>query len=58
MPWYINPAITCKVMDRIANRHARASLRELTALLDQATEKLRSKQEFYYAKGPARRPAR
>jgi hypothetical protein len=48
MPWYMNPVRTSKVLNRIANRHARASLRELTAVLDQVTEKLWSKQEYYY----------
>lgn len=55
MPWYMNPATTCKVLHRIANRHARASLRELAVLLDQATEKLWSKQEYYYTKETSRR---
>ncbi|HEX9024588.1 MAG TPA: hypothetical protein VF799_12190 [Geobacteraceae bacterium] len=48
MPWYMNPVTTCKVLNRIASRNAQASLRELTAVLDRATEKLWSKQEEYY----------
>jgi len=47
MPWYMNPVTTCKVLNRIANRSARVSLRELTVLLDQTTDKLWSKQEEY-----------
>jgi|GEM_PF-1953092 len=50
MPWYMSPTTTCKVLNRIANRHQRAPLRDLTTLLNHATEKLWSKQERYYEK--------
>lgn len=48
MPWYMNPTATCKVLNRIANRHARASLPDLQTILDRATERLWNKQEYYY----------
>lgn len=50
MPWYMNPIRTCKVLNRIANRHRHAPLRDLTSVLDLATEKLWHKQECYYSK--------
>ena len=48
MPWYMSPVTTCKVLNRIANRHHNAPLRDLTTLLDHATERIWSKQERYY----------
>lgn len=54
MPWYMNPVKTCKVLNRIANRHRRAPLHDLTAVLDQVTEKLWNKQERYYSKKTSR----
>jgi hypothetical protein len=47
MPWYINPALTCKVLNRIANRISRTNLQDLNATLDRATELIWSKQEGY-----------
>jgi hypothetical protein len=47
MPWFMNPAITCKVLNRLANRHSRESLRDLNALLDHATQLLWRKQECF-----------
>ncbi|MDD2734850.1 MAG: hypothetical protein PHF56_12985 [Desulfuromonadaceae bacterium] len=47
MPWYTNPAITRKVLHRIANRYARASLQELNSTLDKATQMLWNKQHQY-----------
>jgi len=43
----MNPAITCKVLNRLANRHSRDSLRELNAVLDYATQLLWRKQESF-----------
>jgi len=48
MPWYNNPAITCKVLNRIASRHERLSLESLKLVLDYATELIWRKQEQYY----------
>ncbi len=48
MPWYMNPEITCKVMHRIAARHASAQLRDLQFVLDHTTEKIWNKQERYH----------
>lgn len=50
MPWYMNPTFTCKVLNRIANRYSRASLQDLQTALDQATQNLWNKQEYYYEK--------
>jgi hypothetical protein len=47
MPWYNNPVITRKVLNRIANRHPRASLQDLTSTLDYAMQMIWSKQEHY-----------
>lgn len=47
MPWYTNPAITRKVLHRIASRHARASLQELNTTLEKATQMLWNKQYQY-----------
>jgi hypothetical protein len=52
MPWYINPVITRKVLHRIANRHARASLQELNSTLDKATQLLWNKQHHYHSIKP------
>lgn len=48
MPWYMNPVETCKVLNRIANRHQRTTLQDLKAVLDQATQLIWEKQENYY----------
>lgn len=53
-PWYMNPVTTCKVLNRIASRHEYAPLLDLNDLLDQAIEKLWSKQENYYTKVESR----
>ena len=47
MPWYMYPIITCRVLNRIANRHPRASIQDLSNLLDNATQLLWRKQEHY-----------
>lgn len=48
MPWYYNPAITCRVLNKIANRYQRANLQELKTTLDYATQLIWNKQEYYY----------
>jgi hypothetical protein len=48
MPWYNNPAITCKVLERIANRVSQTNLQDLNRTLDRAAELIWSKQEDYY----------
>ncbi|MEI6208844.1 MAG: hypothetical protein WCP20_18860 [Desulfuromonadales bacterium] len=48
MPWYTNPVITCKVLNRIANRHERTPLQDLKSVLDRVTELIWRKQEHYY----------
>ncbi len=48
MPWYTNHRITCKVLNRIANRYSRSSLQDLKSVLDHATETIWRKQEHYY----------
>ena len=48
MPWYMYPAITCRVLNRIANRNPHASLREIHTMLDCATQSIWNKQERYY----------
>lgn len=50
MPWYMNPAITCRVLNRIAKRHSHDSLQELGSLLDCTTQTLWSKQERFLEK--------
>lgn len=48
MPWYINHVLTCKVLNKIANRYDRSALQELKSVLDHATELIWRKQERYY----------
>jgi len=48
MPWYTNPIITCKVLNRIANHHEHSSSQNLRSILDNATESIWRKQEVYY----------
>jgi hypothetical protein len=48
MPWYTNPVLTCRVLNRIANRYPRATIQDLKTTLDHATQSLWSKQEHYY----------
>lgn len=48
MPWYINPVLTCKVLNKIANRYERSVLQDLRSVLDRATELIWRKQEQYY----------
>jgi len=43
----MNPEKTCKVLHRIAARHASAQLRELQYVLDHTTQIIWSKQERY-----------
>jgi len=50
MPWYTNPVITCKVLNRIANRFVSSSQHNLRSVLDYATESIWKKQEQYYKK--------
>lgn len=50
MPWYTNPVLTCKVLNRIANRHPRATTRDLDTILDYATQLIWSKQEHFYSR--------
>jgi hypothetical protein len=50
MPWYTNPIKTCQVLNRIANRHSRASIKELDTVLDYATQLIWSKQENFYSR--------
>jgi len=52
MPWYMNPNLARKVLNRIANRHPQAKLRDLQLVLDHATQKLWNKQECFYEKKP------
>ncbi|MDD2850547.1 MAG: hypothetical protein PHY09_01425 [Desulfuromonadaceae bacterium] len=47
MPWYMNPDATRKVLNRIANRHSCAKLQDLQLVLDTATQKIWSKQEYF-----------
>lgn len=47
MPWYNNPAITSRVLNRIANRHPRTTLQDLNAALDYVTQMIWNKQEHY-----------
>jgi len=47
MPWYNNPVITRKVLNRIANRHPRATIQDLNVALDYVTQLIWSKQEHY-----------
>lgn len=50
MPWYCNPTITCKVLNRIVNRYPDATINDLNVLLGSATQLLWDKQENYYKK--------
>ena len=49
MPWYNNPDITCKVLNRIANRYRHAPLQDLNKTMDYATQLLWIKQERFSA---------
>ena len=55
MPWYMNPASTCKVLNRIANRYPQATLKDLQRIMDHATQKLWNKQEYFHEKNAAHR---
>ena len=48
MPWYTNPVITCKVLNRIARRYENSPLQNLKTILDNATESIWEKQQQYY----------
>lgn len=45
VPWYMFPAVTTRVMNRIASRYE--TLSEVRVVLDRATEKLWGKIEAY-----------
>jgi hypothetical protein len=46
----MNPILTRKVLNRIANRHTKDSLQDLDTLLDYTTQTLWSKQERFLEK--------
>lgn len=48
MPWYMNPVVTCKVLNRIASHYQRTPLQDLKSVLDRATQLIWTKQENYY----------
>ena len=48
MPWYTNPVITCKVLNKIASRYDRTALQDLKSVLDQAATLLWKKQIHFY----------
>ena len=48
MPWYTNHLITCKVLNRIARRYEPSAIQNLRTVLDNATESIWKKQEYYY----------
>lgn len=49
MPWYTNPVITCKVLNRIADRYEDTALQDLKYVLDNAVALILKKQEHFYA---------
>ena len=48
MPWYTNPVITCKVLDKIARRHEQRNLQDLKHVLDNAIASILIKQQHYH----------
>ena len=48
MPWYTNPVITCRVLNKIATRYESSALQDLRSVLDHATELIWRKQVHYY----------
>jgi hypothetical protein len=48
MPWYTNPAMTCKVLHKIADRHDETPLQDLKSVLDQTVALIVKKQQHYY----------
>jgi hypothetical protein len=58
MPWYNDPVITCKVLNRIASRYERTSLQNLKLVLDYATELIWKKQELYCSDASNKREMR
>jgi hypothetical protein len=48
MPWYTNPVMISKVLNKIARRYERSSLQDLKLVLDCATETIWRKRELYY----------
>lgn len=48
MPWYTNPATTCKVLDKIAKRYERKELHDLRFCLDNTVALILQKQENYH----------
>lgn len=49
MPWYTNPAIFCKVLNKIASRYELSALQELNNVLDNAVASILRKQEQYHS---------
>ena len=49
MPWFNNPVMTCKVLNRIADRYRHAPLQDLRITMDSATQLIWRKQEQFYA---------
>jgi len=49
MPWYMKPALACKVLHRIAKRNSYVPLQELNVTMDRAAQKLWEKQLLYHS---------
>jgi hypothetical protein len=47
MPWYTNPDINCKVLNKIATRYERTPLQDLKSILDNAAALIWKKQKNY-----------
>ncbi len=48
MPWYTNPAMICKVLDKIAKRYGQTNLYDFKPVLDNAIASIFKKQEHYH----------
>lgn len=46
-PWFLNPRLTCRVLNRIANRFPVYMTKELKVVLDHCMEMLWLKQEHW-----------
>lgn len=49
VPWYTNPVLICKVLNRIAVRNERSALQDLKFILDESAALILKKQDDFYS---------
>lgn len=51
MPWYTDPNLTCRVLERIISRYPDCSMGDLRSGIEKIIEQIWQKRESFYAAG-------